>query len=82
MEKLKERENSKWAIQANQQHEAYLKEQQSIKNSIREKQLKQRQILEQQIKEKKEREQKYKEEENKPELTSLNFEKNEEKKSK
>ena len=81
MEKLKERENSKWAIQANQQHEAYLKEQQSIKNSIREKQLKQRQILEQQIKEKKEREQKYKEEENKPELTSLNFEYNEEKKT-
>ena len=80
MEKLKLRENSKWAIQANQQYEAYLKEQQSLKNSIYEKQKKQREILEQQIKEKKEREQKFKEEENKPESTSLNFIFNEEKK--
>lgn len=81
MEQLKLRENSKWAIQANQQHEAYLKEQQSIKNSIREKQIKQREILEQQIKEKKERDQKFKEEENKPGLTSLNFICNEENKN-
>ena len=74
MEKLKERERNKWAIQANKEHEEYLKEQEIIRKSNYEKKLRQREILEQQIREKKEQEQKIKQEEKgQPSLTSLNL---------
>ena len=74
MEKLKERENNKWAIQTKKEHEQYIKEQEQLKKSLYEKKLKQRQILEQQIKEKKELVQKRKQEEKcQPSLTSLNI---------
>ena len=74
MEKLKERERNKWAIQANKEHEEYLKEQEILRKSNYEKKLRQREILEQQIREKKEQEQKIKQEEKgQPSLTSLNL---------
>ena len=74
MEKLKERENNKWAVQINKEHEKYLKEQEELKKNIYEKKLKQREILEEQIKEKKEYEKKMRQEEKgQPYLTSLNF---------
>ena len=78
MEKLREREKNKWAIQANKEYEEYLKEQDKIKRDNYEKKLKQRKILEEQIKEKKEYEQKIKQEEKnvQPYVTSLNFEEN------
>ena len=53
MEKLREREKNKWAIQANKEYEEYLKEQDKIKRDNYEKKMKQRKILEEQIKEKK-----------------------------
>ena len=75
MEKLKEREKNKWAIQVNKEHEQFLKEQEQLKKTIYEKKLKQREILEQQIKEKTERKMKMKEEEKcQHYLASLNFE--------
>ena len=75
MEKLKEREKNKWAIQANKEYENYMKEQEQLKKTNYEKKLKQREILEQQIKEKKEKDLKMKQEEKgQPSLTSLNFE--------
>ena len=46
MEKLKEREKNKWAIQANKEYEEYLKEQDKIKKENYEKKMKQRKILE------------------------------------
>ena len=74
MEKLKEREKNKWAIQINKEHEQYLKEQEQLKKTIYEKKLRQREILEQQIKEKKDKAQRIREEEKcQPSLTSLNF---------
>ena len=74
MEKLKERENNKWAVQINKEHEKYLKEQEELKKNIYEKKLKQREILEEQIREKKEYEKKMRQEEKgQPYLTSLNF---------
>jgi len=74
MEMLRERQRNKWAIQANKEHEEYLKEQEIIRRSNYEKKLRQREILEQQIKEKREQEQKIKEEEKgQPSLTSLNL---------
>ena len=78
MEKLREREKNKWAIQANKEYEEYLKEQDKIKRDNYEKKMKQRKILEEQIKEKKEYEQKIKQEEKnvQPYVTSLNFEEN------
>ena len=72
MEKLKEREKNKWAIQANKEYEKYLKDQEDLKKSNHEKKLKQREILEKQIKEKNEQKQKIREEEkNQAGLTSL-----------
>ena len=65
MEKLREREKNKWAIQANKEYEEYLKEQDKLKKDNYEKKLKQRKILEEQIKERKEYEQKMKQEEKK-----------------
>ena len=78
MEKLREREKNKWAIQANKEYEEYLKEQDKIKRDNYEKKLKQRKILEEQIKERKEYEQKMKQEEKnvQPHVTSLKFEEN------
>ena len=78
MEKLKEREKNKWAIQANKQYEEYLKEQDKLKKDNYEKKLIQRKILEEQIKERKEYEQKIKQEEKnvQPYVTSLKFEDN------
>lgn len=74
MEKLREKEKNKWAIQANKDHEQYLREQEQIKKLLYEKKLKQREILEQQIKEKKEMKRKIREEEKfQPALTSLNL---------
>ena len=74
MEKLKEREKNKWAMQVNKEHEQYLKEQEQLKKTIYEKKLRQREILEQQIKEKKDKAQRIREEEKyQPSLTSLNF---------
>ena len=75
MEKLRERENNKWAIQANKEYEEYLKEKEKLKKDNFEKKLKQRKILEEQIKEKKEYEQKIKQEEknSQPSITSLKF---------
>ena len=74
MEKLKEREKNKWAIQLNKEHEQYLKEQEQLKKTIYEKKIRQREILEQQIKEKKDKVNRIKEEEKcQPSLTSLNF---------
>ena len=74
MEKLKEREKNKWAIQINKEHEQYLKEQEQLKKTIYEKKLRQREILEKQIKEKKDKAQRIREEEKRqPSLTSLNF---------
>ena len=74
MEKLKERERNKWAIQANKEHEEYLKEQEILRKANYEKKLRQREILEQQIREKREQEQKIKQEEKgQPSLTSLNL---------
>ena len=74
MEKLKEREKNKWAIQVNKEHEQYLKEQEQLKKTIYEKKIRQREILEQQIKEKKDKAQRIREEEKcQPSLTSLNF---------
>ena len=75
MEKLRERERNKWAIQANKEYEEYLKEKDKIKKDNFEKKLKQRKILEEQIKEKKEYEQKIKQEEKnvQPSITSLKF---------
>ena len=72
MEKLKEREKNKWAIQANKEYEQYLKDQEDLKKSNYEKKLKQREILEKQIKEKNEQKQRIREEEkNQAGLTSL-----------
>ena len=71
MEKLREREKNKWAIQANKEYEEYLKEQDKIKRDNYEKKLKQRKILEEQIKERKEYEQKMKQEEKKFNLMLL-----------
>ena len=78
MEKLREREKNKWAIQANKEYEEYLKEQDKLKKDNYEKKLKQRKILEEQIKERKEYEQKIKQEEKnvQPYFTSLKFEEN------
>ena len=78
MEKLREREKNKWAIQVNKQYEEYLKEQDKLKKDNYEKKLKQRKILEEQIKQKKEFEQKIKQEEKnvQPYSTSLKFEEN------
>ena len=74
MEKLKEREKNKWAIQVNKEHEQFLKEQEQLKKTIYEKKLKQRELLEQQIKEKNEKKIKMREEEKcQPYLASLNF---------
>ena len=74
MEKLKERENNKWAIQTKKEHEQYIKEQELYKRSVYEKKLKQREILEQQIREKREAQQKTRYEEiGQPSLTSLNI---------
>ena len=75
MEKLREREKNKWAIQANKEYEEYLKEKDKLKKDNFEKKLKQRKILEEQIKEKKEYEQKIKQEEKntQPSITSLKF---------
>jgi nicotinamide mononucleotide adenylyltransferase len=74
MEKLKERENNKWALQTKKEHEQYIKEQELLKKSVYEKKLKQREILEQQIKEKKEAKEKTKHDEiGQPSLTSLNI---------
>ena len=71
MEKLREREKNKWAIQANKEYEEYLKEQDKLKKDNYEKKLKQRKILEEQIKERKEYEQKMKQEEKKFNLMLL-----------
>ena len=78
MEKLREREKNKWAIEANKQYKEYLKEQDKLKKDNYEKKLKQRKILEEQIKERKEHEQKIKQEEKnvQPYVTSLKFEEN------
>ena len=75
MEKLREREKNKWAIQANKEYEEYLKEQDKLKRDNYEKKLKQRKILEEQIKERKEYEQKMRQEEKnvQPYATSLKF---------
>ena len=73
MERLKEREKNKWAIQINKEHEQYLKDQEKLKKSLLEKKLKQREILEQQIKEKKEKEQKMRQEDIQPNLASFYF---------
>ena len=76
VERLREREKNKWAIQANKEYEEYLKEQNKIKKDNYEKKLKQKEILEAQIKEKKEYMQKMKQEEMNfgPSFTSLKFE--------
>ena len=73
MERLKEREKNKWAIQINKEHEQYLKDQEKLKKSLLEKKLKQREILEQQIKEKKEKEQKMRQEDFQTNLASFYF---------
>ena len=76
MEKLKEREKNKWAIQANKEYEEYLKEQDKLKKDNYEKKLQQRKFLEEQIKQKKEYQNKMKQEEKniQPYFTSLKFE--------
>ena len=84
MEKLKEREKNKWAIQANKEYEEYLKEQDKLKKDNYEKKMKQRKFLEQQIEEKKEYEKKIKQEEKdiQPYFTSLKFKENNQNKGK
>ena len=76
MERLREREKNKWAIQANKDYDDYIKEQDKLKKDNYEKKLKQKEILEAQIKEKKEYLQKMKQEEKNfgPSYTSLKFE--------
>ena len=56
MERLKKKENDKWAIQAKLEHEKYLKEEKEQREKILEQKKKQKEYLEQQIKEKQERE--------------------------
>ena len=75
MEKLREREKNKWAIQINKEYEEYLKEQDKLKKDNYEKKLKQRKFLEEQIKQRKEYQQKIKLEEKnvQPSITSLKF---------
>ena len=75
MEKLREREKNKWAIQANKEYEEYLKEQDKLKKDNYEKKLQQRKFLEEQIKQRKEYQQKIKQEEKnvQPSITSLKF---------
>ena len=76
MEKLREREKNKWAIQINKEYEEYLKEQDKLKKDNYEKKLQQRKFLEEQIKQKKEYQNKMKQEEKniQPYFTSLKFE--------
>ena len=75
MEKLREREKNKWAIQINKEYEEYLKEQDKLKKDNYEKKLKQRKFLEEQIQQRKEYQQKIKLEEKnvQPSITSLKF---------
>ena len=75
MERLREREKNKWAIQVNKEYEEYLKEQDKLKKDNYEKKLQQRKFLEEQIKQRKEYQQKIKQEERnvQPSITSLNF---------
>ena len=84
MEKLREREKNRWAVQANKEFEEYLKEQDKLKKDNYEKKMKQRKFLEQQIKEKKEYEKKIKQEEKdiQPYFTSLKFKENNQNKGK
>ena len=73
MEKLREREKNRWAIQINKEYEEYLKEQDKLKKDNYEKKLKQRKFLEEQIQQRKEYQQKIKLEEKfvQPSITSL-----------